>query len=113
MVVATKIGACEGGCDDAVIPADKRSLQVVTDRVSVLVHREKLLVLDDRTHGVNRAAEPGELASDENALAMVGLVRRVERVHGETGDDLAGNNAVQRVGTADAAEIDIGEQNLG
>ncbi len=44
---------------------------------------------------------------------MVGRVGRIKRVHREAGSDLAGDDAVKRIGAGDAAKVEVLEQKLG
>ena len=65
--------------------------------------------MDDGPDDVNRASDAGELSAYEQAFAVVGRVVVVERIDAEAGSDLAGDDAVERVGAGDAAEVQIFE----
>src|SRR5258708_4636819 len=79
----------------------------------MFLNREELFVLDDGPDGVNRAAETRELPADEQALAVVGRIGRIKGVHSEAGCDLAGDDAVERVGAGNASKVEILEQQFG
>src|SRR5690242_4356341 len=74
-----------------------------------LIHRHELFVFHDRADSVYVAAETGELAPNEEALATAGLLvgTVVDGIVSKAWDDLAGDNALQRVRTADTTEIHI------
>ena len=82
-------------------------MNVVTDCVAAFLDGKKLLELKNGPDGVNRATKASEFPADEQALAMVGRVGRIEGVHGEAGCYLAGDDAIERVGAGDAAKVEI------
>src|SRR5262249_20255266 len=107
VVLAAEIGALKGRRHHAVKSGDKRTLHVVTEGVAPFLHREELFERDDGTYRVDRPAQSGKLSANKEALTVVWGVGRVQRVHREAGDDLAGRNAAERVRSADAAEVDV------
>src|SRR5208282_1151162 len=113
IILAAQVGSFKRRRNHPGEPRDKRSLQVVAKGIAALLHGEKLFELNDGPEGVNRSAEASKLPADEQALAMMRRVGRIESVHGEAGGDLAGNNAAERVGTGETAKVDILEQQLG
>ena len=69
-----------------------------------LLHGHEFLVLDAGLEVLHVAAKSGEFRGDIQALSLVRALRIVDPVVGEVRNDLAGDDAVQRVRPGDAAE---------
>src|SRR5256885_3154487 len=112
IVLAAHIEALERRRYQPAIPADEGCIHTVADGVPSLLHRKELLELDDRPDGTHRAAESGELRSQRHLLSAMREHAAVERVEGEVGEDLAGDDSVYSVRSGDTAERDEVKQGL-
>src|SRR5205823_13563466 len=112
IVLAAHIEALERRRYQPAIPADEGCIHTVADGVPSLLHRKELLVLDDRPDGTHRAAESGEFRSQRHLLSAMREHAAVERVEGEVGEDLAGDDSVYSVRSGDTAERDEVKQGL-
>src|SRR5437879_7372217 len=81
--------------------------------VAVFVHRMVVLPIHNIGDALDVAAEPGKSKRIKVALAAGGIDGIVDGVVGDGGSDGAGDDSVQRAGTSDAAELHLGEQQLG
>src|SRR6266481_3296486 len=94
------------------VAGDECSRSVKTDNVAALVHRMVVLPIDDVGDALDVAAETRKPERVEVALSARGVDRIVHGVVGDRRRDGARNDAVQRAGTGDAAELHLGEQEL-
>src|SRR5438045_1079402 len=84
-----------------------------SQNIAVFVDRMVVLPIDNIGDALDVAAEPGKSKRIKVALAAGGIDGIVDGVVGDGGSDGAGDDSVQRAGTGDAAELHLGEQELG
>ena len=71
------------------------------------LHREELLVLGNRADICDIATNSGDIHANEVAAAAVWTHRAIDGAAAEAGNQFAGYNSLQRIGSADAAECQI------
>src|SRR6266436_5760324 len=111
--LAAHIKAAIGRRFPAAVSGDERARSVETQNVAVLVHRMVVLPIENVADALDVAAEPGKSERIKVALSTGGIDRIVDGVIGDRGSDGARNDSIQRAGTGDAAELHLGEQQLG
>src|SRR5437667_4542517 len=79
----------------------------------MLVHRMVVLPIHNIGDALDVAAEARKPQGIKVALSTGGIDGIVDGVVGNGGSDGAGDDSVQRAGTGDAAELHLGEQQLG
>src|SRR5204863_9651670 len=84
-----------------------------SQNIAVFVDRMVVLPINNIGDALDVAAEPGKSKRIKVALAAGGIDGIVDGVVGDGGSDGAGDDSVQRAGTGDAAELHLGEQELG
>src|SRR5204863_3146316 len=84
-----------------------------SQNIAVFVDRMVVLPINNIGDALDVAAEPGKSKRIKVALAAGGMDGIVAGVVGAGGSDAAGDDSVQRAGTGDAAELHLGEQELG
>src|SRR5438876_7838550 len=84
-----------------------------SQNIAVFVDRMVVLPINNIGYALDVAAEPGKSKRIKVALAAGGIDGLVGGVVGNGGSDGAGDDSVQRAGTGDAAELHLGEQQLG
>src|SRR5256885_7331975 len=84
-----------------------------SQNIAVFVDRMVVLPINNIGDALDVAAEPGKSKRIKVALAAGGIDGIVDGVIGDRRSDGAGDDSVQRAGTGDAAELHLGEQQLG
>src|SRR5437660_11640875 len=84
-----------------------------SQNIAVFVDRMVVLPIHNIGDALDVAAEPGKSKRIKVALSAGGIDGIVDGVVGNGGSDGAGDDSVQRAGTSDAAELHLGEQQLG
>ena len=113
IVLTAHVGALERGRHQASISRDERSLDTEPERVAAILHWSPVREGNDRPNRVNGAPNPRDLRSQGQRTAVVGRDLTIDGVHGEVGEDLAGDDAFQRIGPGNTAEGEEFEQVFG
>src|SRR5690348_13653433 len=71
-----------------------------------------MLVLNGWAQGSHRPAESRDFAPEKYAGSLLWRNRAVDRAERKAGNDFAGDDSTQRVGTADSAKCQVGKQYL-
>src|SRR5712664_161240 len=97
----------------AAVTGDERPRSVKGQNVAVLVHRMEVLPIENIADALDVAAEPRKSHRIEIALAAGGIHRIVDGVVRNCRRDGAGDDSIERAGTGNAAELQLGEQQPG
>src|SRR5712664_1060723 len=111
--LSAHVEAAVRGRFPAAVTGDERTRSVKSQNVAVFVHRMEVLPIENVADALDVAAETRKPERIEIAFTAGGIHRIVDGVIGNCRRDGAGDNSIERAGTGNAAELQLGEQELG
>src|SRR5260370_41998297 len=111
--LSAHVKTAEGRRFPTAVSGDERSRSMQAQNVATLIERMVVLPVDHVADALDVAAQPRKAKRIKVAFPPGGINRIVDRVIGDRGSDGARNDSVQRAGAGDAAELQLGEQQLG